>query len=166
MTNSVMVIQPYWHNGAWVFDEESLGLDKEPFVAGVPEMIDALVRDIPGARSGFKLLFSAAPFPGYQLELTRVRDEHGGTWYRASGQGNEGWLCPALLQFFESAPVSLFARAEPCQNEGQRGLSEVTALRNRVEELERLVYSLTLQNELFKIRDEPSPPAEYPPRQW
>jgi hypothetical protein len=64
MANILMVIAPYWYQGTWVFDDESVGLNKEPFVAGVPEMIDDLVKDIPNARSGFRLLFSSAPFPG------------------------------------------------------------------------------------------------------
>lgn len=62
MANILMVIAPYWYQGTWVFDDESVGLNKEPFVAGVPEMIDDLVKDIPNARSGFRLLFSSAPF--------------------------------------------------------------------------------------------------------
>ncbi|NLE39705.1 MAG: hypothetical protein GX621_16930, partial [Pirellulaceae bacterium] len=62
--NAIMVIAPYRHQGTWVFDDESAGLVKEPFVAGVPEMIDLLVADIPNAADGFRLLFSAKPFPG------------------------------------------------------------------------------------------------------
>ena len=46
MANVLMVINPYWHNGTWVFDDESVGLDKEPFVAGVPEILDKMVRDM------------------------------------------------------------------------------------------------------------------------
>ena len=41
-----MVFQPYRHNGTWVFDDVSAGLVQEPFVAGVPEMIDLLVKDV------------------------------------------------------------------------------------------------------------------------
>jgi hypothetical protein len=36
-----------------------VGLVQESFVGGVPEMIDELVADIPNARNGFRLLFSA-----------------------------------------------------------------------------------------------------------
>ena len=54
MANILMVIVPYWYQGTWVFDDESVGLNKEPFVAGVPEMIDDLVKDIPNARGGFR----------------------------------------------------------------------------------------------------------------
>ncbi len=79
----------------------------------VPEMIDGLVKDIPRARKGFRLLFSASPFPGYQIELEWVREECEGNWYRIKGQTLEGWLCPALFKYFRAAPKSLFAKAEP-----------------------------------------------------
>ena len=112
MANVLMVIAPYWYQGTWVFDDESVGLDKEPFVAGVPEMIDELVTDIPDARSGFRLLFSSVPFPGYQLELARVKEEYGGYWYRVNNQSAEGWLRPALFRYFETAPEIIYVKAE------------------------------------------------------
>jgi len=110
MNNALFVIKPYWYIDTWVFDDESVGLDKEPFVAGVPEMIDDMVRDIPNARQGFKLIFSATPFPDYQREFKWVREEYGGHWY-TDGE-TEGWLCPALFRYFENAPLKLYARAE------------------------------------------------------
>jgi hypothetical protein len=85
VANVLMVIEPYWHQDIWVFDDASVGLDKEPFVQGIPEMINYLVKDIPNARSGFMLLFSSQPFVGYQVELTRVRERSmvdGGTKQR------------------------------------------------------------------------------------
>ena len=51
MTNAITIIEPYWFHDTWVFDDDSVGLDKEPFVAGIPEMIDELVKDIPGPMS-------------------------------------------------------------------------------------------------------------------
>lgn len=117
MANALMVIKPYWHSGTWVFDDDAVGLVREPFVAGVPEMINHLVRDIPDARSGFRLLFSASPFPGHQAAFTRVRGDLGGTWYRSEAAGDrpamEGWLCPALFKYFDAAPPTIYARAEP-----------------------------------------------------
>jgi hypothetical protein len=56
-SNSIFVIAPYWYNGTWVFDDKNAGLSREPFVAGVPEMIDVLVNDIPDAKEGFRLTF-------------------------------------------------------------------------------------------------------------
>ena len=112
MTNILMVITPYRYQGTWVFDDESVGLDKEPFVAGIPEMIDKLVEGIPNARRGFRLIFSSTPFPGYQAGLKRVRGEYDGYWYRLEGQSAEGWLCPALFKYFETAPEAIYVKAE------------------------------------------------------
>jgi len=111
--NALLVIAPYWFEGIWVFDDPKVGLEREPFVMGVPEMIDDLVKNIPSARKGFRLLFSSAPFPGFQLELTRVREEMGGHWYRTAEPSREGWLCPALFKYFTTAPDRIYVRAEP-----------------------------------------------------
>lgn len=113
MANQIMVIAPYFLHGTWVFDDESVDLRQEPFVSGVPEMIDSLVADIPNARDGFRLLFSAAPFPGFQRKLTWVREEMEGNWYFDAETRSEGWLCPAMLAYFSEAPAELFVKAEP-----------------------------------------------------
>ncbi|MFM9849829.1 MAG: DUF6717 family protein [Hyphomicrobiaceae bacterium] len=112
MANAMMVIFPYRHNGLWVFDDEATGLVREPFVFGVPEMIDQIVEKIPGAEQGFQLLFSASPFPGYQDELTWVREEYEGNWYRWDKAGIEGWLCPALFKYFEAAPPKIYVAVD------------------------------------------------------
>ena len=118
MPNQIMVIAPYWLEdaGTWVFDDEGVGLQQEPFVSGVPEMIDQLVADLPNARAGFRLLFSAAPFPGYQRRLCRLHEESGGYWYASEEPGISGWLCPALFRYFEVAPEELFVKAEQKRN--------------------------------------------------
>jgi len=150
MANILMAIEPYWYQGTWVFDDESAGLDKEPFVQGVPEMIDDLVKDIPNARSGFRLLFSLVPFPSYQLELTRVKEEYGGYWYRAKNTSAEGWLCPALFKYFETAPEIIYVKAESSRGKFNSKPTEEATLKDRIEELEQLVGKLTLENELLK----------------
>lgn len=113
MPNQIYVIAPYWHAGTWVFDDPDRDLDKEPFVMGIPTMIDDLVEDIPNAREGFRLLFSTAAFPGFQRRLEWVREDMEGNWYRADEPPMEGWLCPALFKFFETAPQEIFVKAEP-----------------------------------------------------
>src|SRR5438067_9570335 len=95
-SNAIVVIAPYWYKGTWVFDDPAVGLTREPFVAGVPEMIDRLVKDIPDAKRGFRLLFSAHPFPGHQKKLTWVRGDSQGNYYRLDDPPMEGWICPAL----------------------------------------------------------------------
>ena len=115
MPNQILVIAPYWLTsaGLWVFDDDRVGLVQEPFISGVPEMIDDLVKDIPYARNGFRLLFSPEPFPGFQRKLTWVREEVGGNWYRADEPPLEGWLCPALFRYFDQVPAKIFVKAEP-----------------------------------------------------
>ena len=113
MGNAIHVIAPYWFEGAWVFDDPDVGLIREPFVSGVPEMINEIVRDIPDAREGFRLTFSASPFPGYQVRLIWVREEYGGNWYRIDDESEmEGWLCPALFEYFEQAPESIYIQVD------------------------------------------------------
>ncbi len=110
--NSLFVIQPYKRAGTWAFDDERVGLLAEPFVAGIPAMIERLVTDIPDAHNGFRLLFAPQAFPGAQVHLERAREEAGGWWYRAVEYESEGWLCPALFKYFEAAPPHLWVRAE------------------------------------------------------
>ncbi|MFH7028141.1 MAG: DUF6717 family protein [Heteroscytonema crispum UTEX LB 1556] len=112
MTNSIMVIFPYRHHQTWVFDDERVGLVQEPFVRGVPEMIDIMVQDIGNVDEGFKLLFSASPFPGYQAELIWLREEYNGNWYCWTKQSMEGWLCPALFKYFDETPNKIYCKAE------------------------------------------------------
>jgi hypothetical protein len=110
--NSIVVLMPYRHAGTWVFDDPTLGLRKEPFVAGIPEMIDEMVKDIPDADNGFRLLFSAKPFPAYTHKLTWRRGDNAGNWYYCEELDKEGWLCPALLKYYREAPREIYAKAE------------------------------------------------------
>ena len=107
-----MVIAPYRYSGTWVFDDPAVGLVREPFVGGVPEMIDTLVAGIPDADKGFRLTFSARPFPGYQKKLTWVRGDNTGNWYRTDDPPMEGWLCPGLFRYYRKAPTELYVRAD------------------------------------------------------
>lgn len=110
-SNSIFAIAPYFSSGTWIFDDPARGLVREPFVSGVPAILDDLVSAIPGAREGFRLIFSAQPFPGYQAQYKKVQVEYGGTWYQTT-DGRKGWLCPALFKYFSTAPESLFVQAE------------------------------------------------------
>jgi hypothetical protein len=112
-SNAMMVITPYWYNGTWVFDDPAVGLRREPFVAGVPQMIDVLVGDIPDAKDGFRLLFSTNPFPGYQKKLTWVRGDSGGNYYKLDSPPMEGWICPAMFKYYKAPPKVIYVKAEP-----------------------------------------------------
>lgn len=131
--NSILVLAPYRYNGAWVFDDERAGLVREPFVAGVPEMIDSLVSDIPNAADGFRMTVSASPFPSYESKLVWLRGDRQGNFYRlveppATNQTDsvtapdsvtgpdelpeECWICPALFKYYEEAPKELYVKAD------------------------------------------------------
>jgi hypothetical protein len=111
--NSLMVIAPYKWNGMWVFDDPAVGLDKEPFIAGIDTMIDKMTANIPDADRGFRAVFSAQPFPGYAEELEWRREESGGNWYYSPRYRIEGWLCPALFKYFPQAPRTIYVKPEP-----------------------------------------------------
>jgi hypothetical protein len=61
---------------------------------------------------GFRLLFSAAPFPGFTAQLEWQSADLGGNWYFSHDLDIEGWLCPALLKNFEVPPTTIIAKFE------------------------------------------------------
>ena len=111
--NVLLVIAPYKYQGTWVFDDPEVGLSREPFIAGIDTMIDKAVADIPNAEKGFRAIFSASPFPGADLKLQWRRAESGGNWYYSEQFKMEGWLCPALLKYFPTAPRQIYVKIEP-----------------------------------------------------
>lgn len=114
--NAINVIAPYRHNGMWVFDDPSKGLDKEPFVAGADTLIDKATAHIADAASGFVMVFSGDEFPGAERKLRWLRKEVNGNVYRDEDLGLDGWLCPALLKYFKKAPKRLFVQVKPKPN--------------------------------------------------
>ena len=110
--NTIEVIVPYKYAGMWVFDDPAVGISREPFVAGIDTMIDRLVASIPNAEQGFRLVFSATPFPGHTIKLTWRREEAGGNWYFCPQLGLEGWLFPVLFKYFDKTPLELYGRAD------------------------------------------------------
>lgn len=112
MANQIIVIYPYLYENTWVFDDDAVGLEKEPFVCGIPEMIDIMTQNIDSADKGFKMLFSSFPFPGYQAELVHLREQYGGNWYSWQEHNLEGWLCPAMFRYFATTPEKIYCKAE------------------------------------------------------
>ena len=110
--NALVVLNPYWFGNTWVFDDPRTNLVREPFVAGIPEMISRMVvdsgLDLSEAHKGISLMFAATPYPGYQTKATKVREEFGGNWY-VDDTGQEGWLCPALFCYYDEAPDELYS---------------------------------------------------------
>ena len=111
--NTISAIYPYKYEGLWVFDDERAGLVQEPFVSGADVIIERMVSQIPNAEKGFRLVFSADPFPGFTAQLEWRREEYGGNWYYSRELDKEGWLCPALFKYFAVAPKNIYAKFEP-----------------------------------------------------
>lgn len=112
MMNTIYIISPYKYLDMWVFDDPRVGLIQEPFVSGTDIMIDRLVADMPGAEQGFVLIFSDVQLPIYQLSLEWNRSDGDGNWYRSERLDMEGWLCPALLQYFSDAPKKIYVQVK------------------------------------------------------
>jgi hypothetical protein len=114
MANAIMVIYPYKEYGMWVFDDAEVGLVKEPFIEGADTIIDRAVvmKGLKNPEGGFRLVFSAGEFPRYDIKFDWVREGEGGNWYKATELEMEGWLCPALLKYFDQAPKHIYARFE------------------------------------------------------
>ena len=78
--NAVSVIFPYRLEGVWVFDDAAIGLVREPFISGTDNILEVLAEHIPNAADGFKIIFSASPFPGYTTRFVWTRAEYEGNW--------------------------------------------------------------------------------------
>lgn len=124
--NSVSTIHPFLYNGQWVFDDESKGLDKEAFVAGADQIMDLLYLSTSDAEAAFipdgakfSIRFAASSFEGYQYrfdwEDSNDDDETPWNFYREVQHGIGGWLCPSLLDYFETPPKHIYVQAMPHQ---------------------------------------------------
>jgi len=111
--NAINVIAPYRYLDMWVFDDPRVGLTAEPFVGGADTMIDRVTAEIPHAEDGFVMVFSGTPFPGHQFRLEWRREERGGNVYFAPELDAEGWLCPALLRYFDGSPADIYVQVKP-----------------------------------------------------
>jgi hypothetical protein len=110
--NVINVIEPYRYLDMWVFDDPRVGLSAEPFVGGADTMIDRVTADFPEAHKGFVMVFSTIPFPGHQFRLEWRREEGTGNVYYSGELDAEGWLCPALLRYFEEHPSEIFVQVK------------------------------------------------------
>jgi hypothetical protein len=120
--NVLKVINPYQWNGLWVFDDEKTGLVREALIAGIDTMLDKLTSGYENAADWVMVLFSDVPFPGHQIELKWLRhgqendkETNTGDWYYCPQLHLEGWLCPALLLYFQTPPASIYAMVKPKQ---------------------------------------------------
>lgn len=116
MSNALFAIEIYRHAGTWCFTDEKRGLLHEPFVSGIPELIDdCITRLIPHEGKSYRITFSEKQFPDSKEYLYFHSEEHGGAWYLKQNTGEtinlnskKGWLCPATLKFFSYFPKEIY----------------------------------------------------------
>ena len=96
----------------WIFDDERLGIVKEPFVEGTSEMIDSL---IPEEEWGDEHVVTASDYAlkgeYYLTFLIDFDKETSWSTYHCLGFGQHK-LCPVLLKYFEEPPQDIYFMIE------------------------------------------------------
>ena len=113
MSEPIHAIEPFRYHGLLFLRDSAVDLHQQSLVSGAYIMMEKLARAIPDAEAGFVLLFSAAPFPGYQVHLEWQRSQSGGYWYHSRELREDGWLTPALLKYFPEPPPDIYVQAKP-----------------------------------------------------
>lgn len=117
--NQINTIYPYrTQYGGWAFDDAEVGLFREPFVLGIPAIIDSIVGD----RDNFTAYISHSKIPKATGHLVKVKEPEGlpktegedtsDGWYQLKGTDMIGWLCPATLKYFKDYPENIYFRIE------------------------------------------------------
>jgi hypothetical protein len=121
MSNSILVLELYRNAGTWCFTDAERDLVHEPFISGIPEIIDECIAEtVENKAETYRLTFSNQQFPGATNYLTYLFEEYGGAVYTKQKIGQEanpmartGWLCPATLKFFEFFPKTIYFALHP-----------------------------------------------------
>lgn len=106
--NSIQVLEIRKTGCTWVFDDASKGVVNEPFVSGVPTIINHILDNKKIVESTVQAFFSQSKFPGADACLTFVKREKKGAWYKF--QSMKGWFCPCFWKYFDvgSPPQHLY----------------------------------------------------------
>ena len=113
MNNSIFVLEVYKDRGAWVFDDDTVNLIKEPFVAGADTFIDQFADN----KKKVSVTFSTIGFPGHTAVINRTGYEpRGGTYYECEDPAHKMWLCPALNLYYPESPEKIYVKIIPIQD--------------------------------------------------
>lgn len=108
--NQINTIEIYRYANTWAFTDAAVDLKHEPFVAGIPEIIDFAVGK---SCEQATITFSKKYFPGANITLTKLKNANGGAHYKQHSADMEGWLCPALMKYFRRPPKNIYVQMEP-----------------------------------------------------
>ncbi len=106
MKNFIISINVFLDKGLWVFDDDRVGLQKEPFVSGADTLIDKLAQ----GKEEIQLIFSDKKFPGSKIKIERMKEQRytTGTEYFCEELSHELWLCPALNLYYPISPEEIY----------------------------------------------------------
>lgn len=107
--NAIFVIHPYKVGNSWVFDDDRVGLVREPFVAGADTLLELFAK----GRTEMDVLFSTNEFPGFECKVTKTRGEaESGTYYWSEDLKQEIWLCPAQSLYLNPSPNTIYMQTK------------------------------------------------------
>lgn len=119
--NSIFTIHPYrTSKTGWAFDDDAVGLVREPFVAGADNFLSLLA----GEADKMEVTFSADWFPSHQVKLVKLSNKElielhildegqsliSGTYYKDNTTGHLMWLCPALNKYIDPSPNTIYVQ--------------------------------------------------------
>ena len=78
--NQINTILPYRIMGGWAFDDDAVGLEREPFVAGADKAIDKIVEHLGIETDKIKMTFSKDKFPGHHVKLLYLAPDTIAVW--------------------------------------------------------------------------------------
>jgi hypothetical protein len=118
--NAVNQLKVYWTGSTWAFDDPSVGLVAEPFVAGADMIISDAIQEKHGylvlkkaKENGIVITFSKTMLPYVEDEVSITLQEQfdklGHGMYTDIFSGRVGWLCPATLHYFKDYPEYIYA---------------------------------------------------------
>jgi hypothetical protein len=109
--NQIYKIFPYkTEDGGWSFDDKNVNLLAEPFVLGMPEIINELINDVNVDK--ISMLFSLDEFPDITTTFSMTKEDMGGAWYRCEKTRRMGWLCPAVKKYFNTPPKKIYIKID------------------------------------------------------
>lgn len=106
--NSIMTLDLYKTQNAWVFDDPTFDIVREPFVLGISEIISSYLDE--GATT-CTIFFSHQAFPTCET-LTLDFEEADGGWYSVQSSGMRGWLCPVTRIYMNGIPENIYMKVQ------------------------------------------------------
>lgn len=116
--NEINALEFYRKSQMWVYDDPTYGKVAEPLILGASEMLDYIMLKQLGyvTRENVNVTFSSNEFPNAVCGYHHHADSTGGDWYTLNGE--QAWLCPALMDYFTKAPDQLWVSVCPIRKEG------------------------------------------------